>query len=80
MIDQSGEGANKLLIVGCGSTGVVNSERDSQPLQYNRIAIRRLHDKNATAITITKMFFDPVRRRWFQSEDHKPKTFSVPLR
>ncbi|MCL4671241.1 metallophosphoesterase [Burkholderia pseudomallei] len=80
MIDQSGDGGNKLLIVGCGSTGVVNSERDSQPLQYNRITIRRLRDKSVTTITVAKIFFDPTRRRWLQSEDHKPKTFSVPLR
>jgi predicted MPP superfamily phosphohydrolase len=79
MIDQSGDGGNKLLIVGCGSSGVVNSERDSQPLQYNRISIRPLRDKGVTAITVSKMFFDPTRRRWLQSEDHKPKTFSLPL-
>lgn len=79
MIDQSGDGSNKLLIVGCGSSGVVNSERDSQPLQYNRISIRPLREKGVIAITVSKMFFDPTRRRWLQSEDHKPKTFSVPL-
>lgn len=79
MIDQNGDGANKLVIVGCGSTGVTNSERDSQPLQFNRISIRELPDRSLLAITVGKYFFDPVRRRWLQSEDHKPKTFSMPL-
>jgi predicted MPP superfamily phosphohydrolase/Cdc6-like AAA superfamily ATPase len=79
MIDHSGDGGNKLVIIGCGSTGVVNSERDSQPLQCNRISIREVHDRGALAITVVKIFFDPIRRRWLQSEDHKPKTFSLPL-
>lgn len=76
-IGLDGDAGNKLVIVGCGSTGVVNSERDSQPLQYNRISIRESPDPLKMAITIVKFFFDPVRRRWLQSEDHKPKTFSV---
>lgn len=80
LIDQSGEGGNKMLIVGCGSTGVENSERGSQPLQYNKIVIRRLRDKNATTFTVSRVFFDPTRRRWLPSEDHRPKTFAVPLR
>lgn len=78
MIDH-GDEYRKLVIVGCGSTGVVNSERDSQPLQFNRISIRKVHAKGAIAITVVKLFFDPVRRRWLQSEDHKPKTFRLPL-
>lgn len=79
LVDQSGDGGSKLLIVGCGSSGVVNSERDSQPLQYNRIGIRRVIDKGVIAVTVAKVFFDTTRRRWLQSEDHKPKTFSLPL-
>ncbi|WP_122445824.1 metallophosphoesterase [Pseudomonas viridiflava] len=78
LIDQNGDGGNKLLIVGCGSTGVVNSERASQPLQYNRLSIRQQPDNNLTVVTVAKYFFDPERRRWLQSEDHKPKTFSIP--
>ncbi|MBX8494916.1 metallophosphoesterase [Pseudomonas cichorii] len=78
LIDQNGDGGNKLLIVGCGSTGVVNSERASQPLQYNRLSIRQQPENNMTIVTVAKYFFDPERRRWLQSEDHKPKTFSLP--
>lgn len=79
MIDQSGDGGNKLVVIGCGSTGVDITERGSQQLQYNRISIRRLADRNRLAITVVKMFFDPVRRKWLSSEDHKAKTFSMPL-
>jgi predicted MPP superfamily phosphohydrolase len=78
-IDSKGDGSSAIIIVGCGSTGVVNSERDSQPLQFNRVAIRNLSDKNAIAITVSRIFFDPTRRKWLPSEDHKPKTFSIPF-
>ncbi|MHB1300412.1 MAG: metallophosphoesterase [Burkholderiales bacterium] len=79
MVDQDGSGKNKLLIVGCGSTGVANIERDSQALQYNRITFRILIPQDTLAVTVARVFFDPTRRRWLQSEDHKPKTFSFPL-
>lgn len=77
-ISQNDADSNKLLIVGCGSTAVVNQERGSHLLQYNRIAIRRIEDKNVTTITINKIFFDPHRRKWMASEDHKPKNFIFP--
>ena len=36
-INQSGDSGGKLLIVGCGSTGVNINERGSQAMQYNTI-------------------------------------------
>ncbi|MCS8153542.1 metallophosphoesterase [Pseudomonas aeruginosa] len=75
MINQGGEDGSSLLIVGCGSTGVDISERGSQAIQYNRLSIRRKKDSDTVAVSVARYMFDPNRRKFYQSEDHKAKTF-----
>jgi 3',5'-cyclic AMP phosphodiesterase CpdA len=76
LINQGGDSGGKLLIVGCGSTGVNINERGSQAMQYNRLSIRRQKGSDTVAVSVARYFFDTVRRKFYQSEDHKAKTFS----
>ncbi len=79
LINQSGDDGGKLLIVGCGSTGVNIGERGSQAIQYNRLSIRRKKGSDTVAVSVARYIFEPNRRRFYQSEDHKAKTFSFEI-
>lgn len=59
-----------LVVVGCGSSGVVQRERGAQPLQFNRIQIARVLNEHIL-ITSTRHMFDAERRKWVHSEDHR---------
>jgi 3',5'-cyclic AMP phosphodiesterase CpdA/AAA+ ATPase superfamily predicted ATPase len=78
-INQSGDSGGKLLIVGCGSTGVNINERGSQAMQFNRLSIRRKKGSDTVAVSVARYLFDTVRRKFYQSEDHKAKTFSFEI-
>lgn len=79
LINQGGDCGGKLLIVGCGSTGVNINERGSQAMQYNRLSIRRQKDSDTVVVSVARYLFDTVRRKFYQSEDHKAKTFSFEI-
>ncbi|MDD2077430.1 hypothetical protein NPS45_27070, partial [Pseudomonas putida] len=79
LINQQGDGGGQLLIVGCGSTGVNINERGSQAIQYNRLSIRRKKGTDNVVVSVARYIFDSNRRKFYQSEDHKVKTFSLAL-
>lgn len=79
LINQNGDNGPKLLIIGCGSTGINNNERGSQSMQYNRLSIQRKKDSNKVTVWISRYIFDTVRRKFYQSEDHKVKSFSFDI-
>lgn len=54
-------GRDAMVIVGCGSTGVVQEERGAQPLQFNRINIVR---GERLTIQVSPWSFDVSRRQW----------------
>lgn len=63
LINQGGDSGGKLLIVGCGSTGVNINERGSQAMQYNRLSIRRQKGSDTVAVSVARYLFDTVRRK-----------------
>lgn len=67
-----GNGKAKLVIVGCGSTGVVNKERGSQPLAFNILTIQR----EPPSIDVRRFSFDSTRRQFLPSADHE-KSFII---
>lgn len=56
------DGTNAMLVVGCGSTGVVERERMGQPLQFNVLDI----EQHVTywKITVRPFVFNSTHRRW----------------
>lgn len=79
LINQDGDKGGKLLIVGCGSTGVNINERGSQAMQYNRLSIRRKKGSDTVVVSVARYIFETNRRKFYQSEDHKVKTFSLEI-
>ncbi|WP_437591073.1 metallophosphoesterase [Sorangium sp. So ce1000] len=71
-----GTDKRQMVIVGCGSSGVVATERGSQPLQFNRITISRDRVSATIEIAVQRMHFDASRRKWLPSAEHL-HTFKV---
>lgn len=66
---------HRMLVCGCGSTGVSQKERGGQPLQFNWISITSRLGK--TTITVRPYQFDVVRRAWLPSPS-SPHVYQIP--
>ena len=69
------ENGNQLLIIGCGSSGVISAERGEQTLQFNRIMINPSNKKiNVEIITYS---YDSTTRSWKPPTNAPKRTYSL---
>lgn len=69
------ENGNQLLIIGCGSSGVINSERGEQALQFNRIKITPSSKKIAVEIVTYK--YDSTEQTWKPPSNSPKRSYSL---
>lgn len=63
----------QLLVIGCGSSGVIVKERGEQRLQFNRITV--VTDKKHIEVRISVYEFDSSLRRWGPTPGVPPHSF-----
>lgn len=56
------ENGNQLLIIGCGSSGVIVAERGEEAMQFNKIVITP--STNKTTVEILTYKYDASKRSW----------------
>lgn len=69
------ENGNQLLIIGCGSSGVVNSERGEQPLQFNRIKVTPSSKK--ITVEIVTFTYDSSEQSWKSPSNSPKRSYSL---
>lgn len=67
------ENGNQLLIIGCGSSGVVGAERGEQSMQFNKIVITP--SKKKIAIEILTYSYDSNKRAWLLPQGAPKRLF-----
>jgi hypothetical protein len=65
----------QLLVIGCGSSGVIVKERGEQRLQFNRLSIEI--DKKGIKVKIHVYEFDTILRKWSTTAKLPPHIFHL---